>query len=136
MLQFLVTNIQRNLGALSMFYSERKNQWKLHLQRNHARLWVIQLSIRLVVGAVVDICTAKASAHKEPESPRLFIRGIPTNVSEEELLKFFNSVGEVVLKIFPKDRNNGLLRNFCFITYKSPELVLYEKGVLDRLKNC
>ena len=124
MLLFLVTNIRWNLEALSMYCSEQKNQWRLRLQRNHARLWVIWLSIHWVVGAVVDICTAKASAHKEPESPRLFIRGIPTNIKEEELLKFFNSVGEVILHIFPRDRNNGLLRNFCFITYRSPELVL------------
>ena len=106
-----------------MYYSEQKCLWKLHLPRNHVRWWVVYLVILWVVGAVVDICTAKASAHKEPESPRLFIRGIPTNIKEEDLLKFFNSVGEVVLHIFPRDRNNGLLRNFCFITYKSVELV-------------
>ena len=55
-------------------------------------------------------------------------------MKEEDLLKFFNSVGEVVLHIFPKDRNNGLLRNFCFITYKSVDLVFFlvSRHVLDR----
>ena len=60
---------------------------------------------------------------KSKQCQRLYIKGLPTDGKEEDLLKFFNSLGKVVLSIFPKDRNTGLLRNFCYLTFESEELV-------------
>lgn len=54
---------------------------------------------------------------------RLYIRGIPCDSNEEELMKYFESFGKVVTHIFPRDKNNGSLRNFCFIAYESESLV-------------
>lgn len=59
-----------------------------------------------------------------PPAKRLYIHGIPCDSTEEELLKFFQSLGKVVTYIFPRDRNNGSLRNFCFIAYESKTLVV------------
>lgn len=75
------------------------------------------------LGADVEISEAKQSRSQQKQCQRLFIRGIPPDGNETELLKFFNSVGPVAVHIFPKDRNNGLLRNFCFITFESEALV-------------
>ena len=78
---------------------------------------------------------------------RLYIRGIPCDSSEEELMKYFESFGKVVTRIFPRDKNNGSLRNFCFIAYESESLVkvnhvhhkqtdkLLEEGVMHYKNN-
>ena len=71
---------------------------------------------------MVEISTVEVKK-KGTQCQRLFIKGLPTDSSEEELLKFFESLGHVALKIFPKDKNTGLLRNFCYITFESEELV-------------
>ncbi len=83
------------------------------------------------IGADAEISEAKKSSSQQKQCQRLFIRGIPPNSNEADLLKFFNSVGKVTVHIFPKDRNNGLLRNFCFITFESEALVCI--GFYDQL---
>ena len=57
------------------------------------------------------------------EAQRLYISGIPCDGDEDELLKHFQSLGRVVTKIFPRDKNTAGLRNFCFIAYESEKLV-------------
>lgn len=74
------------------------------------------------IGSTVEISTVETKK-KGKQCQRLFIKGLPTDSNEKDLLAFFESKGNVVLKIFPRDRNNGLLRNFCYITYDSEPLV-------------
>lgn len=72
---------------------------------------------------------------KGKQCQRLYIKGLPTDSNEKDLLAYFKSKGNVVLSIFPRDRNNGLLRNFCYITFDSESLVFARFIFYYRLTN-
>ncbi len=101
---------------------KNKESMDAALRKGTCTVMGITLFQTLIIGATVEISTVEIKK-KAKQCQRLYIKGLPTDGKEEDLLKFFNSLGKVVLSIFPKDRNTGLLRNFCYLTFESEELV-------------
>ena len=83
------------------------------------------LSFLIYIGANVEILPVE-SRKRRKQNQRLFIKGLPTDAKEQDLLDYFNkNVGKVCLQIFPKDKNTGLLRNFCYLEFEDEELVSF-----------
>lgn len=80
------------------------------------------LSMMIRLDTSVEINTVEAKKRGK-QCQRLYVKGLPTDSNEKDLIDFFQSLGHLNLKIFPRDRNTGLLRNFCYLTYDSEEVV-------------
>ncbi|KII67352.1 Heterogeneous nuclear ribonucleoprotein A1-like 2 [Thelohanellus kitauei] len=61
------------------------------------------------------------------KTPRIFLGGLPHNITEEELTDFFNEkygyMGTVKEVIIKKDRLTGKPRGFCFVSFDNPHVV-------------
>ncbi|KAL3637671.1 hypothetical protein CASFOL_018119 [Castilleja foliolosa] len=60
---------------------------------------------------------------KDFKTKKIFVGGIPTTVSEDELKDFFSSFGEIKEQQIMKDHSSGRSRGFGFITFESDQSV-------------
>ncbi|KAH7277958.1 hypothetical protein KP509_38G017100 [Ceratopteris richardii] len=71
---------------------------------------------------------------KGPRTKKIFIGGIPTSFTEEELEDFFSKYGKIVERQIMHDRATGRSRGFGFVTFESEDSVddlLSEGGKIE-----
>ena len=54
----------------------------------------------------------------DEDDRKLFVGGLPQEVSEEELNEHFGQFGEIESVNLKTDPNTGRSRGFCFVVYK------------------
>jgi RNA-binding protein Musashi len=57
------------------------------------------------------------------DNRKIFVGGLPSNVTDEEFLEFFSQFGTVVDAIVMIDRDTRRSRGFGFVTYEDPNVV-------------
>ncbi|XP_043722459.1 heterogeneous nuclear ribonucleoprotein 1 [Telopea speciosissima] len=57
------------------------------------------------------------------KTKKIFVGGIPSSFSEDELKEYFSSYGEIVEHQIMLDHNSGRSRGFGFVTFKSEDTV-------------
>ncbi|OWM82084.1 hypothetical protein CDL15_Pgr001658 [Punica granatum] len=71
--------------------------------------------------------------HRTPINPKkLFIGGLPPNVTVKSLMTFFARYGKIVDCFIPSDRHTGQSRRFGFVEFQSEESV---NIILNGVKN-
>ena len=61
---------------------------------------------------------AMAGQSADEDDRKLFVGGLPQEVSEEELNEHFGQFGEIESVNLKTDPNTGRSRGFCFVVYK------------------
>ena len=56
--------------------------------------------------------------HAPQDERKLFVGGLPKEVSQEELNEHFSQFGEIESINLKRDLNTGRCRGFCFVIYK------------------
>ncbi|KAK8807024.1 hypothetical protein WA158_003783 [Blastocystis sp. Blastoise] len=72
-----------------------------------------------VMGTSIEIKVAEERNSEGPSPSRLFVKGLPSDATEEDLKTFFTTYGPIINVICPRDKNSGHLRDFCFVTFKT-----------------
>ena len=65
--------------------------------------------------SLLTVATVTAAAE---DDRKLFVGGLPQEVSEEELNEHFGQFGEIESVNLKTDPNTGRSRGFCFVVYK------------------
>ncbi|KAL4194592.1 hypothetical protein AMTRI_Chr05g69390 [Amborella trichopoda] len=72
---------------------------------------------------------------KGPRTKKIFVGGIPTSLTDDELKEYFSSYGEVVDHQIMLDHGTGRSRGFAFVTFKNDETVdeIISKGKVHEI---
>jgi RNA recognition motif-containing protein len=73
---------------------------------------------------------APANASARPASQKIFVGGIPHNITQSQLSAYFSKFGDIVGIDLPRNAKNGKLRGFCFVHFANASSV--EKAFLVR----
>ena len=62
-----------------------------------------------------------AGQSADEDDRKLFVGGLPQEVSEEELKEHFGQFGDIESVNLKTDPNTGRSRGFCFVVYEGPD---------------
>jgi len=70
-----------------------------------------------------DQCPSPRTEFSSPTSQKIFVGGIPHDITLEELSDYFSEFGSVKQIDMPRNAKNGKLRGFSFVHFLSSEAV-------------
>lgn len=106
-----ILNVQLKFyNTISKSFALNNNTKMSNLQSNRQNIAIAQ-SICQIRGT--SACTNK----------KIFVGGIPHNISEEKLYKYFSKFGEVTRVDLPRNAKTGALRGFSFVHFSKSESV-------------
>ena len=92
------------------------------------------VSVTSSVGGQQSLVTTSSGREPDPDAIKMFVGQIPRDWSEHECHKLFEEYGEIHTINVLRDKQSGLSRGCCFVTYYTRRAALEAQNVLHNIR--